>query len=64
MSKIGVYFKESYTELTRKVSWPSWSELQSSAITVMVASVILAAIIFVLDYAFRNLMELVYNLLY
>ncbi|HIZ87383.1 MAG TPA: preprotein translocase subunit SecE [Candidatus Coprenecus pullistercoris] len=64
MSRISVYVKESYKELTQKVSWPSWAQLQSSAIVVMVASVILAAIIFLMDYVFRRLMSMIYNLLY
>lgn len=64
MSKIGTYLKDSYTELTQKVSWPVWSQLQSSAIVVMVASVILAAIVFLMDFAFRNMMTGIYNLLY
>ena len=64
MSRISVYFKESYKELTQKVSWPSWNQLQSSAIVVMVASVILAAIIFLMDFVFRHLMTTIYNLLY
>ena len=56
--------KESYKELTQKVSWPTWNQLQSSAIVVMVASVILAAIIFLMDFVFRHLMTTIYNLLY
>ncbi len=64
MSKVSVYVKESYKELTQKVSWPSWNQLQSSAIVVMVASVILAAIIFLMDFVFRHLMTTIYNLLY
>ena len=45
MKKIINYFKESYYELTKKVSWPTWDKLQSSAILVMVASVIFAIVI-------------------
>ncbi len=62
MSKFTNYFKESYIELTKKVTWPSWSKLQSSAILVMVVSVILALIIFVMDFAFQNLMEFIYSM--
>ena len=36
------YFKESYDEWMHKVSWPTWSELQNSAIVVSVASLIIA----------------------
>ncbi|MDD3035275.1 MAG: preprotein translocase subunit SecE [Rikenellaceae bacterium] len=64
MNKIKLYFQESYTELVKKVSWPSWSQLQSSAIVVMVASAIFAVVIFAMDFAFRNIMTFIYNLLY
>ena len=56
------YVKESYAEMTKKVSWPSWDKLQSSAIVVMVASVIFAVVIFAMDYCFQNLMSFIYTL--
>jgi preprotein translocase subunit SecE len=62
--KIVSYIEESWNELIHKVSWPTWSELQSSAIIVMVASVIIALIIFAMDISFRNIMELIYGLFY
>ena len=62
MRKFINYLKESYVELTKKVSWPSWSELQNSAIIVMVASVIIAAVVFCMDFAFQNLMQFIYSL--
>ncbi|MBQ1938054.1 MAG: preprotein translocase subunit SecE [Bacteroidales bacterium] len=62
MSKFVNYLKESYTELTQKVTWPTWSKLQSSAVIVMVASVILAIVIFAMDFTFQHLMSLIYNL--
>ncbi|MDR0982865.1 MAG: preprotein translocase subunit SecE [Culturomica sp.] len=62
--KIANYFKEVYTELVHKVSWPSWSELQGSATVVMVASVIIALGIFVMDFVFRHFMTFVYNMFY
>ncbi|MCB0430176.1 MAG: preprotein translocase subunit SecE [Flavobacteriales bacterium] len=43
------YFEETYDELVNKVSWPTWSELQSSAIIVMVASVIIAIAVVLMD---------------
>ncbi len=53
------YFKESYKELVGgKVSWPSWSSLQSSAVLVMVASLIIAIIIATMDISFENIMKL------
>ena len=62
MKKIINYFKESYYELTKKVSWPSWDKLQSSALLVMVASVIFALVILAMDTAFQYLMKAVYTL--
>ena len=61
MSKIITFFKESYDELTHKVSWPKYSDLQNSAILVLVASLIFALMIGAIDYAFENLMEFIYN---
>jgi preprotein translocase subunit SecE len=62
--RIKNYLKEVYKELVEKVSWPSWSELQSSAAVVMVASAIIALSIFAMDYGFRTLMDFVYGLFY
>ena len=62
MRKFVNYLKESYVELTKKTSWPSWDKLQSSAILVMIATVILAAALWVIDYAFQHLMTLIYTL--
>ncbi|MBQ3174592.1 MAG: preprotein translocase subunit SecE [Bacteroidales bacterium] len=64
MSKITLYIKESYVELAKKVTWPSWAQLQSSAILVMVASLIFALVIFVMDLGFKNIMTAIYNMLY
>jgi preprotein translocase subunit SecE len=62
MANKGTYIKESYDELMNKVSWPSWSELQSSSIVVAIATVIIALIIYIMDSAFSNLMKLFYGL--
>ena len=58
------YVKGAYAELLHKVSWPSFKELQSSTILVMVASVVFAVVVLVMDLAFENLMKTVYRLLY
>ena len=62
--KLVNYIKDVYNELTEKVSWPSWSELQSSAIVVMVASAIIATAISLMDLGFKNLMDTVYSMFY
>ncbi|MDH6305408.1 preprotein translocase subunit SecE [Parabacteroides sp. PF5-5] len=61
MKKIINYFKESYNELVYKVSWPTRIELSNSAVVVMFASLIIAALIFVVDISFENIMRFVYE---
>jgi preprotein translocase subunit SecE len=58
------YFKESFTELVHKVTWPTWAELQNSAILVMVATLIIALIVSAMDFSFSRIMELIYSFLY
>lgn len=62
MRKFINYLKESFTELTKKVTWPTWDKLQSSALLVLVATVIVAAVLFVVDFAFEHLMTAIYTL--
>jgi preprotein translocase subunit SecE len=61
-SKVVTYFKESYDELMHKVSWPSWSELQGSAIVVSIASLIIALVVFCIDEVFQNVLMQFYKL--
>lgn len=62
--KIKNYLKEAYEELVHKVSWPTWADLQSSAIVVMVASLIIALVVLAMDTSFRNMMEFIYGMFY
>lgn len=62
MRKFINYCKESYVELTKKVTWPSWSKLQNASLLVMLATFILAVILWVMDFAFQHLMQLIYTL--
>ena len=62
MAKIGTYVKESWKELTTKVTWPTWEKLQSSAILVMVTTLILAVIIWLIDLVIRTIMMGIYQL--
>jgi len=62
MSKVKTYFQESYEELVHKTSWPTWSELQKSAVLVAVASIIIALLIFAMDNVISTALEGFYNL--
>ena len=55
--KLFSYAKESYDELLHKVSWPTWSELQSSAIVVSIASLIIAFVVYLMDISFSSLLK-------
>jgi len=57
------YIKESYNELVHKVTWPTFSQLQSSTIVVMVASLLFAIVVLVMDVSFENIMAGIYKLL-
>ena len=61
-NKVVNYIQESYDELMHKVSWPTWSELQGSAIVVSVASLIIAIIVFAMDEVFKNVLLQFYKL--
>ena len=61
--KIINYIKESYTELVQKVSWPSANELTNSAIVVLIASIIIALIVWLMDLGFESIMKFIYGLL-
>ncbi len=38
--------------MVHNVTWPTWKELQSNSIIVVVASVIFALLVFAMDYLF------------
>ncbi|MCR5297792.1 MAG: preprotein translocase subunit SecE [Paludibacteraceae bacterium] len=61
--RIKNFFTESYSELVYKVSWPTKQELANSAVVVLVASLIIALIVWVIDMCFENLMQLIYSIL-
>ena len=52
--------KESYNELVHKVSWPTMSEVTSSAVVVLEASLLIALVVFSMDQLFQMAMEFVY----
>ena len=60
--KILADIKDSYNELVHKVSWPTQKDLASSAVVVMFASLIIAAVVFVMDFCLENIMHLIYGL--
>lgn len=60
-NKIRTYLDEITDELYHKVSWPTRSELQSSAIVVLIATLIVSFMIFLMDFGFSKIMGVFYN---
>ena len=62
MNKIQSYFKDSYNELMEKVTWPNWLQLQQSTMIVLVATLVITAIVWVLDLGSNSVLKFVYSL--
>ncbi|WP_395785197.1 preprotein translocase subunit SecE [Aquirufa sp.] len=61
MSSFTSLIKESWTEVTEQVTWPKFTELQSSSVLVLVASLIFALLVGVVDLAFKSGLDLFYT---
>jgi len=61
-NKVANYLQETYNELIHKVSWPSWTDLQGSSVVVLVASLIIALVIFAMDFGFQTVFEFMYKI--
>lgn len=61
-TKLKTYLSATYEELVHKVSWPTWIELQNSAVIVMVATFIIAFLVFLMDISLKSVMEIIYGL--
>ncbi|MCL2073359.1 MAG: preprotein translocase subunit SecE [Marinilabiliaceae bacterium] len=64
IKKIKAYFGNVYNELVHKTTWPTWKELQGSAVVVMIASVIISLIVFVMDFSFDKILKWFYDMLF
>jgi preprotein translocase subunit SecE len=60
MKKIINYCKDSWEELAHKTTWPTRQELTHSALVVLVASIIIALIVFAMDKVFQFVMTSIY----
>lgn len=63
MNKVTTYFQQAYDELMNKVTWPSWPELQDSAVVVLITAILISAIVFLMDFTFRNGMSALYKMI-
>lgn len=55
-----LYFQESYDELRTKVTWPTWTELLSTAGLVLISALIISAVVFGMDSVIGQMLRLVF----
>lgn len=61
MANFKTYLQETYDELVNKVSWPTREELLNSAVIVMVATFIIAMVVFFMDFSLQWIMKVIYS---
>ncbi|MBL0155404.1 MAG: preprotein translocase subunit SecE [Chitinophagaceae bacterium] len=64
MHKIAIYFRDSYKELTEKVTWPTWLQLQQSTMIVLAATIVITFIILAMDFVAGKAFQFIYESLF
>ena len=62
MNKISNYFRDSYKELQEKVTWPTWTQLQQSTMLVLVATLLITALVWVMDFIAAGGLNQIYKM--
>ena len=62
MNKISNYFSDSYKELTEKVTWPTSTQLQQSTMIVLGATLVITAIVALMDFVSSGGLNFIYKL--
>lgn len=62
MNKITNYFKESYKELTEKVTWPTWTQLQQSTMIVIAATAVITFLVWGMDLVTNLGLKFIYDI--
>ncbi|HZH38314.1 MAG TPA: preprotein translocase subunit SecE [Flavisolibacter sp.] len=62
MNKISNYFRDSYKELGEKVTWPSWLQLQQSTMIVLAATLLITAVVAIMDLISSTGLKFIYKI--
>lgn len=62
MNKVSNYFRDSYKELMEKVTWPNWVQLQQSTMIVLAATLLVTAIVAVMDLVSSTGLKFIYKI--
>ena len=62
MNKITNDFRDSIKELSEKVTWPTWEQLQQSTMIVLGATLVITAIVWLMDLVAAGGLNFIYKL--
>jgi preprotein translocase subunit SecE len=62
MNKVSNYFRDSYRELVEKVTWPDWDQLQQSTMIVLAATLLITALVGIMDIVAKVGLTFIYKL--
>lgn len=62
MNKVTQYIKDSYLEITKEVTWPTWETLQQSTMVVLFATLLITVIVWLMDTGSAFLLKFVYSI--
>lgn len=62
MNKISNYFSDSFKELTEKVTWPTWQQLQQSTMIVLGATLLITGLVALMDFVASTGLNFIYKL--
>ena len=62
MNKLSAYIRDSYKEMGEKVTWPNWEQLQQSTMIVLAATILITAMVWVMDLGVNNILKFIYSL--
>jgi preprotein translocase subunit SecE len=61
MNKITKFIADTVEEVKNQITWPTYDELQKNSFLVLVASLLFALVIGLVDFGFKAMMEVLYN---
>ena len=62
MNKLTAYIRDSYKELVQKVTWPGFDQLTQSTMIVLGATLLITAMVWIMDFAANNSLKFIYSL--
>ena len=62
MNKLTAYIRDSYKEMGEKVTWPNWEQLQQSTMIVLAATLVITAMVWVMDLGANGVLKIIYSL--